>query len=133
MKVEGSCHCGEIAFDAEVDPGAVGICDCTDCQTLTGSVYRVTVQAPAATFVMRSGAPKIYIKTAESGNKRAHAFCLNCGTPIQATDPEQPRSYGLRVGTLKQRAEFRLGRQIWYRSVLPWASDIRDVPRIERQ
>ena len=33
---------------------------------------------------MRSGTPKIYIKTAESGNKRAHAFCPGCGTPIYA-------------------------------------------------
>jgi hypothetical protein len=43
MKVEGSCHCGQITFEAEIDPNAVRICHCTDCQTLTGSVYRVNV------------------------------------------------------------------------------------------
>jgi hypothetical protein len=133
MKVEGSCHCGQITFEAEIDPDAVRICHCTDCQTLTGSAYRVNVQTPAASFVLRSGTPKSYIKTAESGNKRAHAFCPNCGTPIYATDPHEPRAYGIRVGTLKQRAELRPTRQIWYRSALPWVTDIRDVPHIERQ
>jgi hypothetical protein len=133
MKVEGSCHCGQITFEAEIDPDAVRICHCTDCQTLTGSAYRVNVQTPAAGFTLRSGTPKIYIKTAESGNKRAHAFCPNCGTPIYATDPHEPRAYGVRVGTLKQRTQLRPTGQIWYRSALPWVTDIRDVSQTERQ
>jgi len=28
MKVEGRCHCGKIAYEAEVDPTAVQICHC---------------------------------------------------------------------------------------------------------
>jgi hypothetical protein len=133
MKVEGRCHCGQITFDAEIDPSAVRICHCTDCQTLTGSAYRVNVQAPATSFRLLSGNPKIYIKMAESGNKRAHAFCPNCGTPIYAAAPEDTKSYGLRVGTLKQRAELRPSRQIWFRSAQPWVTDIRDVQHVERQ
>jgi len=34
-----------------------------------------------------SDASKIYIKTAESGNRRAQAFCGKCGSPIYAADP----------------------------------------------
>jgi hypothetical protein len=132
MKVEGRCHCGQITFEAEIDPDAVGICHCTDCQTLSGAAYRVTVQVPAAEFVLRSGAPKIYIKIAQSGNQRAHGFCPNCGTPIYATDPHEPRSYGIRVGTLKQRSELRPRRQIWYRSALGWSADLRDIPHSDQ-
>jgi hypothetical protein len=127
MIVEGSCHCGRITFEAEIDPSAVRICHCTDCQTLTGSAYRVSVHAPAAGFVLRSGSPKIYIKTAESGNARAHAFCPTCGTPMYATDSQESRSYALRLGTLNRRAELRPLRQVWYRSALPWVTDLRDV------
>jgi hypothetical protein len=133
MKVQGQCHCGEITFEAEIDPGGVRICHCTDCQTLTGSAYRVNVQTPAASFVLRSGTPKIYIKTAQSGNKRAHAFCANCGTPIYAAAPHDTQTYGIRVGTLKQRAELRPRRQIWFRSALPWVTDIREVDQLDRQ
>jgi hypothetical protein len=133
VKVEGSCHCGQISFEAEVDPDAVRICHCTDCQMLSGSAYRVNVSAPTAGFVLRSGTPKIYIKTAESGNKRAHGFCANCGTQIYSIDAQQPRAYSIRVGTLKQRAELRPTRQIWYRSALPWVTDIREVSHTERQ
>lgn len=133
MKVEGSCHCGQISFEAEINPDTVGICHCTDCQTLTGSAYRVTVQAPAAGFVLRTGTPKTYIKVAASGNQRAHGFCPNCGTPIYATDPHQPRSYGIRVGTLKQRAQLMPTRQIWYRSALTWVTDLHHIPHVDQQ
>jgi hypothetical protein len=37
------------------------------------------------------------------------------------------------VGTLKQRAELRPTRQIWYCSALPWVTDIREVSHTERQ
>jgi hypothetical protein len=133
MKVEGGCHCGEITFEAEVDPAAVRICHCTDCQTLTGSAYRVTVQTTVGGFLLHSGTPKTYIKTADSGNRRAHAFCSNCGTPIYSTDLQEPRAYGIRVGTLRQRRDLWPTRQIWCRSALPWATELVDVPRVERQ
>ena len=105
MRVDGHCHCGEITFEAEVDPVALTICHCTDCQTLTRSAFCVNIPASAEHFVLR-GTPKSYVKTAESGNKRRHAFCGNCGTPIYACAVDNPQSYALRVGTITQRAAF---------------------------
>lgn len=133
MKVQGACHCGQITFEAEIDPNTVRICHCTDCQTLSGSAFRVNVQTPADRFHLRSGEPKIYVKTAESGNQRAQAFCANCGTQIYAAARHDPESYGLRVGTLRQRADLRPKRQIWCRSALSWVADLRDLPQVERQ
>jgi len=134
MKIEGRCHCGHITYEAQVDPDTVSICHCTDCQTLTGSAYRAIVRAPAESFVLRTGQPKIYIKTAESGTKRAHAFCPDCGTPIYAAAiVKDPPTYSLRLGTIKQRAELHPKRQIWCRSALPWAMDIRGIEQFSRQ
>jgi hypothetical protein len=53
MKVSGRCHCGEITFEAEVDPAGLNICHCTDCQMLTGTAFRANVAAPAAQFMIR--------------------------------------------------------------------------------
>jgi hypothetical protein len=75
MKVEGACHCGLITIEAEVDPERVMICHCTDCQTGTGSAFRVSIPVAGINFKM-NGQPTIYLKTtAESGNPRAQAFC----------------------------------------------------------
>jgi len=134
MKVTGQCHCGQITYEAEVDPAEVRICHCTDCQRLTGTAFRASVASLPGSFVLRSGQPKTYVKTAESGNRRVHAFCPDCGTPVYATAPEpNPASYGLRVGALDQRADFPAPRrQVWCRSALPWSMDIRAIERAER-
>jgi hypothetical protein len=132
MKIDGHCHCGEITFEAEVDPNALNICHCTDCQTLSGSAFRTNIPAPAEHFVLLSGTPKAYVKTAESGNKRLHAFCGTCGTPIYACAPDNPQSYGLRAGTITQRAAFTPRRQGWRRSALPWVDSLGSVPTAEK-
>ena len=132
MRIDGRCHCGEITFEAEVDPEAVTICHCTDCQMLTGSAFRANIPAPAAHFTLRSGAPKTYVKTAESGNQRRHAFCGNCGTPIYACAVENPQSYSLRVGTIRQRSAFSPRRQIWRRSALHWVDGLAAIRATER-
>ena len=133
MQVQGGCHCGYITFEADVDPELVRICHCTDCQQLTGSAFRVNVNVPKSKFKLLSGTPKTYIKTAESGNKRAHGFCPECGTPIYSTSPgPDPDSYGLRVGTIKQRAQLQPKKMGWFRSALPWALNIEALPHTQK-
>ena len=117
-----------------MDPAAVSLCHCTDCQAISGSAFRANVPAPAATFRLLRGETRSYIKTtANSGNKRRHAFCGECGAGIYATAPENPTSYGLRIGTLRQRRELTPARQIWRSSALPWVDAIGDIPKVERQ
>ena len=134
MKVTGRCHCGTISFEAEIDPAQVRVYHCTDCQQMTGTAFRTNVNSLPGTFALTSGTPTTYVKTAESGNKRAQTFCPDCGTHLYASDAvENPQTVGLGVGTLDQRAELRPSRQIWVRSALPWSMDLTDVPRAERQ
>ncbi|MEX0953921.1 MAG: GFA family protein [Dehalococcoidia bacterium] len=121
MKVDGSCHCGRITFEAVIDPERVRICHCTDCQTLSGSAFRMTAPTSEANFRLLSGTPKQYVKTAESGASRVQTFCGDCGSAIYATSVAgDNRTFGIRVGTLKQRAQMTPGRQFWSRSRLPW-------------
>ena len=132
MKIDGSCHCGNITYSAEVDPEKVGICHCTDCQTLSGTAFRVSVAAAKESFHL-SGTPKIYVKTAESGNKRAQAFCPECGTPLDAADATDPQVFNIRVGTARQRAELRPKSQGWYRSARDWINDLHTMPQSAKQ
>ena len=100
MKVTGACHCGAITIEGEADPEKVTVCHCTDCQTGTGSAFRVSVPIPGTVFKMK-GRPTNYVKTtADSGNPRVQAFCGQCGSPIYSTSPGegQQASYMVRVG-----------------------------------
>ena len=81
-----------------------------------------------------SGEAVEYVKTGESGNKRAQAFCRSCGTGLYATSAgEGPRVYGLRVGTIRQRDQLVPRRQAWFRSRLQWLSDLDNIPGTETQ
>ena len=104
MNIEGKCHCGEITFSAEVNPDHVIVCHCSDCQALSGSPYRTIIPAIEGTFQIESGSPKIYVKTAEDGAKRAQAFCPECGSPIYAAPVGEAalQFIGIRVGLIKQ-------------------------------
>ena len=133
MKIDGGCHCGNVTFTAESDPEKVTICHCADCQNLTGSPYRVVVQAPKETFKLSGGKVKSYVKkTAESGTPRVQAFCPECGTPIYSTGLSDQKIFGLRLGTIRQRAQLKPKKQIWCRSALDWAR-LSDVPQVEKQ
>ena len=133
MKVDGSCHCGRVTYEAEVDPAKVLICHCTDCQTLSGGAFRTVVRVPTDAFRLLSGEPKIYVKQADSGNKLAQAFCPECGSPIYGSHAGDDRKfYGIRVATLRQRAALSPKLQIWCRSALPWVGDLDDIKKVER-
>ena len=134
MKVDGSCHCGAIRYEAEVDPAKVVICHCTDCQTLSGSPFRVAVPTIAGTFRLLAGTPKVYVKTAESGNRREQTFCPDCGTPIYSAPPGvMPKVVGLRVGALRQRDRLVPGDQYWHRSAQAWLGQMASIKTRETQ
>ena len=134
MYVSGSCHCKSISFEAEIDPAALQLCHCTDCQTLTGSAFRVTVSTEPEKFKLLSGEPTVYLKIADSGSKRRHAFCGKCGTPVFRMPTENNPNYSLRVGTLDQRNELhKPRRQIWVERRLPWVVEIGSIKEFEGQ
>jgi len=134
MKVDGGCHCGNIRYEAEINPGKVVICHCTDCQTLSGSAFRTVVPTIEGTFRLLSGAPKVYVKIGESGNKREQTFCPDCGTPIySAPMGTATKVVGLRVGTLCQRDQLIPSDQFWFRSSQTWLQHFPAINKREKQ
>lgn len=132
MEIHGACHCGKIRFTAEIDPARVMACHCTDCQVRSGGPFRTVVATPIGRFHLQ-GQPKVYVKTAESGNRRAQAFCSDCGTPIDASAPENPTSVMIRLGCVDERASLKPAVQIWRHSAPPWLDDLADIPASPKQ
>ncbi len=131
MHIDGNCHCGAIAFEAEADPDKVSVCHCTDCQATTGTAFRINISVPAANFKLLRGEPARYLKTtADSGNKRIQAFCPTCGTQIFACAAgDNPPAYMVRTGTLRQRDRLPPKVQNWFQSARPWVTELASVPR----
>jgi hypothetical protein len=132
MKIDGGCHCGHITYAAEIDPEKVVICHCTDCQTMSGTAFRVSARVPDSDFHLLSGTPKIYIKIGASGRDREQVFCPECGTHIYAAYPgPEPQDISLRLGTIRQRAQLEPTRQIWQGSAQSWVNDLAHIPVVK--
>lgn len=136
MQVDGACHCGKITYRAEIDPQKVRICHCSDCQTMSGSAFRTVTPCAEADFTLLTGTPKVYLKTAESGNIRQQGFCGDCGTALYATsapDDPAPRIIGLRIGAIRQRDQLIPNLQYWARSAVPWLAHLDEMAAQEKQ
>ena len=132
MKIDGRCHCGDVTFEADVDPETTSICHCTDCQTMSGGPLRAVVTARLGTFVLKSGKPTEYRKTADSGNVRVLAFCPRCGSALYSTSiGDGPKVYNVRVGALSQRNQLIPHRQIFVRSQQGWVNNLGAMPKFE--
>lgn len=132
MRVHGACLCGAIAYEAQVDPARVTVCHCRDCQALSGAPFRASAPAKAADLRFLRGTPKVYVKTADSGNRRVQGFCGDCGSALYSADPEGA-VYNLRLGAVAERDLLPPVRQIWCQSALDWTRDLLDLPKIEKQ
>ena len=125
MNVDGTCLCGQIQFEADIDPKTTTIRHCTDCQINSGTAFGYVVGAVNDSFKLFRGELSFYIKIADSGTKRELAFCGKCGTRIYARPvKKQSGFFGLRVGTIRQRRSLEPKRQAWKKSCLDWAEFI---------
>ena len=134
MQIDGGCLCGHITYEAIVDPDKIVICHCTDCQTHSGTAFGVVVGVADGQFQLLSGTLKTFEKIAESGTRRALAFCPECGTRIHATTVGDGSAFfGLRVGTVNQRDQLTPKLQVWARSAQGWLEELASIPKFEQQ
>ena len=133
MHIDGQCHCGRVTYEAEIDPQKVTICHCTDCQSLTGSPYRVTVICSAEAVRLTGKPPKVYGKKGDNGLTRFQHFCDECGSPLFTSGDGGPDDWGIRWGSIRQRAELRPARQIWCRSAAPWIGEVAGLSGVQTE
>ena len=95
MKVDGHCHCGEITFQAEVDPDALHICHCTDCQTLSKPTASMSATIGRVCCVGDRGLPVVFSRKKQAlsgfqapGRGEVALAIYRAGILHQATRPD---------------------------------------------
>jgi hypothetical protein len=95
---EGSCHCGAVRFEADLDLAEGTFrCNCSICFKSRAWLAGV----PATSFRLLAGEDKL--RDYQFGKKRIHhLFCSLCGVrPFsQGQDPEGNKMYAVRVNCL---------------------------------
>lgn len=134
MHTTGSCFCGAIEWEAEIDPNMVAVCHCRDCQIFAGSAFRMSGGNPS-NFEFTKGTPKVFEKTADSGNVRRMAFCGNCGTHLASMpmDDAAGASYiAIRLATCKDFDQLKPVAEIYCDSKVAWQPELEGTLKFPR-
>lgn len=105
IPVKGGCSCGAIAYQSDEKPEFQIICQCTQCQKLTGTGHAPLIAFKADTFNL-TGELKYFDTTSDDGNRVSHGFCPTCGNPILNKPAVARDKVFVLVGSLDEPASF---------------------------
>jgi hypothetical protein len=121
MNISGSCFCGLVEYEAELDEARVGLCHCRDCQILSGSAFRTSGIVPPGSFRITKGSPKYFDKLADSGAVRRMAFCGECGTHLCSMPADEAEGHvAIRVASCREFHQLKPVAEIFCASRVPW-------------
>ena len=124
----GGCACGAIRDECAEPALAMVNCWCRDCQRAGGSSHAPTLVVRRKALRIERGEPKLYERTADSGNTARREFCGVCGSPLFASSSARPDDVGIRAGSLDDPSVFAPARNVWTKSAPPWAVLDPDLP-----
>ncbi len=115
----GGCLCGEIRYECEGDPASVGLCECTRCQTNSGSIGLIGVVWPKEK-VKITGDLKTFEAYITEGQGMWRHFCPTCGTPVSITLDRFPDIRSMMGGTLDDKSRVNPTFVVWHSEGQPW-------------
>ena len=115
----GGCQCGKIRYLLKDEPLRLYACHCTVCQQQSGSVFGMSMVIDKESVEIK-GKLKCFVRTADSGNKVASFFCLECGNRIYAVSPFNGDTLIIKPGTLDGTRWLTPSQMIWMESAQKW-------------
>jgi hypothetical protein len=113
----GSCLCGNIAYEADADPGPIVHCHCATCRKTHGSAFSTVTNVPRDRFRWIKG--EHLLKGFESSPGKTRYFCTQCGSHIVA-ERLATGTILLRMGCLDTVIEARPKLHIWRSEAASW-------------
>ncbi|KEF56987.1 uncharacterized protein A1O9_07177 [Exophiala aquamarina CBS 119918] len=77
---EGQCHCGQIAWTAEIPEEKHILCHCGACKLMGGGEFTLNQIIPKDNFKLTKGELKVYTYKGDSGNNTDCYMCPNCAS-----------------------------------------------------
>jgi hypothetical protein len=100
LPMTGGCSCGAIRYGITSFPLLLYTCNCTDCQTRSGSAFALNMPVAAGGFRIVKGEPKAWRHLSPSGVPVISWFCGDCGARLYGERDGRTDSVNVRAGTL---------------------------------
>ncbi len=129
---DGGCACGAVRYRLLDDPLALHVCHCTECQTLTGTAFILSMPTRRTSLEVVQGDPILAVFETVSGITHRNRCCPDCGTRLWSESLTLPDFVTFRPGTLDDTSWLRPVAHIWTRSAQPWVEIPQGVLRYEK-
>src|SRR3954465_340643 len=100
----GGCACGRVRYEIASFPLLLYTCNCTDCQTRSGSAFAVNMPVAAGGFRIVQGEPKAWNSGSRKGVPVAWWFCGQWGARLYGERAGRAEIVNVRAGTLDDTA-----------------------------
>jgi hypothetical protein len=120
LPMTGGCSCGAVSYEITSFPLLAYTCNCTNCQTASGSAFALNMPVATENFRILRGEPKGWHRLSPSGAEVTSWFCGDCGARIYGSRKSRPQSMNLRAGTLDDTGWLIPAGHIFMSSAQPW-------------
>ena len=135
MRLDGRCHCGYFSFEAEARSA-----ECVDLPLhRLPDRHRLGLphQHPHARQEFQNAERRADPLRQDHGGNRQPRGCRRSARnaarrSIRQSPGDNPDSYMVRVGTLRQRDQLTPKQQNWFRSAQPWVTELASVPKNDK-
>ena len=128
-RIEGSCLCGGVAFEAAGPLGPIGHCHCGTCRKAHSAAFSTTAVVAKAGFRWLRGEALLGRYESTPGKKRS--FCTRCGTQLVAAWDDRDDVI-LRVGAIDSDFGARPLAHIWTEEKASWYEIGDALPQLPR-
>ena len=127
-RISGRCACGAITYTTTAEPQFTLICQCRQCQRISGSGHAAQFAVPVKETTI-DGELAFYELTAESGNRVSSGFCRTCGSPMLKKTTKMPELFFFHAGTMDDPSTFKPQVVVYEGSKQPWDHVDPAIPR----
>lgn len=133
LPMTGGCSCGAIRYEIASFPLLLYTCNCTDCQTASGSAFALNMPVLVRGFRILQGEPKGWHHISPSGVQVTSRFCGDCGGRLYGERAGRPEIINVRAGTLDDTSWLMPVAHMFMKSAQPWMQPAADAECHEAQ
>jgi hypothetical protein len=100
LPLTGGCSCGAIRYEITSFPLLLYSCNCSNCQTASGSAFALNMPVATTSLRIVKGEPKGWRHLSPSGVPVISWFCADCAARLYGERSGRPDTMNLRAGTL---------------------------------
>ena len=126
-KIMGKCHCGSVAWEADLPPKIVLICHCNMCRELSGSDYSTWVVMKSEDFTLLKGAE--LLNSYQATDKFSKSFCSQCGSTVKCVNNDKfPDHIYVARGNIISDIELNANVQVYTADKADWVALDEAIP-----